>query len=419
VRFGGYSVNGALRMTNASPTLMYVSIRDNYKGIIASGSSNPIVNFCDIYKNSSYGIQNVDKTFTINAQSNWWGVNTGPDVSDVSGIPSGAASTITTSVDYSSYLTSGTDQPLAGDVSLSGNIQAFDASLILKWLADNVTNPLNTLQQRVADVTGDASISAYDGSLILQFVVGKIGIFPIEFNRSVQGPQSIQSKAAAGSIALTSGNVERGEQVTVTLNAQGLDNLYAAGLELGFNSEILTPISVQSTGLAQGSMFEYGVKEGGLNIFFASAEPLKGDGSLMTITFEANKDARGSLDEPITFNKVTFNETNASGQATGGTINVKGRPVTYQLNQNYPNPFNPSTVISYQVPNDGEQVRLEIYSLTGQLIRVLVDKDQPAGEYQIAWDGRSENGSRVATGMYLYRIKAGSFVSVKKMIMVK
>ena len=418
LRYGGYSY-AALRMVNASPTIQYASIRENYKGIRAEGSSNPTVNYSDIYKNSNYGIENFNKTFTINAQSNWWGINTGPTVSDVSGTPIGAASTVTTSVDFSSFLASGTDQPLAGDVSLSGNIQAFDASLILKWLADNVANPLNTLQQRVADVTGDATISAFDGSLILQYVVGKIGIFPIEFNRSIQGPQSGEAKSVAGSLALTSSSVERGKQVTVTLNAQGLDNLYAAGMELGFNSEILHPVSVQATGLAQGTMFEYAVKEGRLNIFFASAEPIKGDGSLMTLTFEANKDARGSLEESITFNKVTLNESNASGQATGGTISVKGRPVTYQLNQNYPNPFNPSTIISYQVPNDGEQVRLEIYNLNGQLVRVLLDKEEAAGEYQITWDGRSDNGSRVATGMYLYRIKAGSFVSVKKMIMVK
>jgi len=169
----------------------------------------------------------------------------------------------------------------------------------------------------------------------------------------------------------------------------------------------------------QGTMFEYGIREGRVNIFFASAQPLAGDGSLLTITFEAGKEIRGSFDEAITFNKVTLNEANASAQATSGSISVKGKPVTYQLHQNYPNPFNPSTVISYEVPNDGEHVRLEIYSLNGQLVRVLLDKEEAAGEYRITWDGRSDSGSRVSSGMYFYRIKAGSFVSVKKMIMVK
>jgi parallel beta-helix repeat protein len=418
VRYGGYS-SGALRMTDANPTLKFISIRDNYKGIVASGSSNPLVNYCDIYKNYNYGLENVNKTFTIDARWNWWGINTGPTVSDASGTPAGAASVVTSSVDFSSYLAAGTDQPLAGDVSLSGNIQAFDASLILKWLADNVANPLNTLQQQVADVSALGGISSMDASLILQYVVGKISIFPIEFNRSIKGEQSGHTASAAGTIALSSDNVDRGKQVTLTLNAQGLDNLYAADVELGFNPEVLRVVSVQAAGLAQKAMFEYGVKQGRLNIFLASSEPLKGDGGLVTITFEADKDARGRMDEPISFNKVTLNEANASTQASGGTISVKGRPVSYQLHQNYPNPFNPSTVISYEVPNDGEHVRLEIYSLTGQLVRVLLDKEEAAGEYQIMWDGQSDNGSRVSTGMYLYRIKAGSFVSVKKMIMVK
>ena len=419
VRYGGYSGNGALRMTNASPTLMFLSIRDNYKGIYASGSSNPVVNYSDIYKNYSYGLENYNKTFNIDARWNWWGTNTGPNVSDVSGAPVGSASTVTTSVDYSSYLASGTDQPLAGDVSLSGNIQAYDASLILKWLADSGTNPLNTLQQQVADVSAAGGITSMDASYILQYVVGKISIFPIEFNRSVKGGQSVEAKTVPGSIALSSGNVERGEQVTLTLDAQGLADLYAADMELGFNPEVLRPISVQATGLMQGTMFEYGIREGRVNIFFASAQPLAGDGSLLTITFEAGKEIRGSFDEAITFNKVTLNEANASAQATSGSISVKGKPVTYQLHQNYPNPFNPSTVISYEVPNDGEHVRLEIYSLNGQLVRVLLDKEEAAGEYRITWDGRSDSGSRVSSGMYFYRIKAGSFVSVKKMIMVK
>ncbi len=60
-----------------------------------------------------------------------------------------------------------------------------------------------------------------------------------------------------------------------------------------------------------------------------------------------------------------------------------------------------------------------IYSLNGQLVRVLLNKEEAAGEYRITWDGRSDNGSRVSSGMYFYRIEAGSFVSVKKMIMVK
>ena len=419
VRYGGYSANGALRMTNASPTLKFLSIRDNYKGIYASGSSNPVVNYSDIYKNYSYGLENYNKTFNIDARWNWWGSNTGPNVSDVSGAPVGSASTITTSVDYSSYLASGTDQPLAGDVSLSGNIQAYDASLILKWLADSVATPLNSLQQLVADVSASGVITSMDASYVLQYVVGKISIFPIEFNRSIKGGQSVEAKTVPGSIALSSGNVERGEQVTLTLDAQGLADLYAADMELGFNPEVLRPISVQATGLMQGTMFEYGIREGRVNIFFASAQPLSGDGSLLTITFEAGKEIRGSFDEAITFNKVTLNEVNASAQATSGSISVKGKPVTYQLHQNYPNPFNPSTVISYEVPNDGEHVRLEIYSLNGQLVRVLLDKEEAAGEYRITWDGRSDSGSRVSSGMYFYRIKAGSFVSVKKMIMVK
>ncbi len=419
IRYGGYGSNGALRMTNASPTIKFTSIRDNYKGIYATGASNPIINYCDIYKNTSStnnGIDNVNQTFNIDARWNWWGSNTGPTHS---GNPGGTGSSVTNMVDYSSFLSSGTDQPLAGDVSLSGGIQAFDASLILKFAANSVLNPLNVLQQRAADVSAAGGITAMDASLILQYVVGKISIFPIEFNRSVQGTGNRESRNVAGSLTISSAAAERGKQVTVTISAQGLSDLYAAGIELSFNPEVLKPSAVQQAGLAQGTLFEYGIQEGRLRIMFASSEALKGDGNLATITFDVEKNARGKLEEPISVTSLMLNETQANAQASGGTISVKGLPVTYQLNQNYPNPFNPATMISYEVPNDGERVRLEIYSISGQLVRVLVDREESAGEYQVAWDGTSDNGSRVSTGMYLYRIKAGSFVSVKKMIMVK
>ncbi|GJQ20426.1 MAG: hypothetical protein HBSIN02_07810 [Bacteroidia bacterium] len=415
VRYGGYFNDGALKMISASPTLKYVSIRDNSKGIVATASSNPVINYCDIYKNSGFGIENVNKTFTLDARWNWWGNNSGPTHA---GNPGGTGTTVTDSVNYSPFLGSGADRPLAGDVSLNGSIQAYDASLILKYLADGVTNPLNSLQQSVGDVSANGSLTSMDASYILQFVVGKISIFPIEFNRSVQGSESA-FQTAAGSLELSGGAVTRGQQVTLTLSATGLTNIYAADLELGYDPEFLRPVSVETDGLARGSMMEYGSGSGTLGIFFAASEPLKGDGGLLTLTFEALRDIQGIHDVPIVFKKALLNETNAVAQSTGAIVSVKGTPLDYQLHQNYPNPFNPSTVISYAVPRDGERVRIEIYSIHGQRVQVLVDTEQPAGEYTVTWDGRSVDGTRLSTGIYFYRMSVGSFVSVKKMIMVK
>jgi len=93
-------------------------------------------------------------------------------------------------------------------------------------------------------------------------------------------------------------------------------------------------------------------------------------------------------------------------------------PDKYSLSQNYPNPFNPSTTISYQLPKSGE-VELKIYNMLGQEVRKLVDENQVAGQYTVQWDGRDYSSRTAASGVYLYRLKAGEFVETKKMLLLR
>jgi flagellar hook assembly protein FlgD len=106
-------------------------------------------------------------------------------------------------------------------------------------------------------------------------------------------------------------------------------------------------------------------------------------------------------------------------QTSDAEISIKGKPTSFGLNQNYPNPFNPSTTISYQVPEDGLNVKIEIYNIVGQLVRTLVDAPQRAGEYKVVWDGRNNQAQHVSSGIYLFRMASKDFVSVKKMLFVK
>ncbi len=95
-------------------------------------------------------------------------------------------------------------------------------------------------------------------------------------------------------------------------------------------------------------------------------------------------------------------------------------PVRHALLQNYPNPFNPSTTISYSIPSEkGGHVRLVIYDMLGREIRQLVDSELPPGEYRQVWDGRSNDGREVGSGVYFYTLTAGDFRSTRKMILVR
>ena len=95
-----------------------------------------------------------------------------------------------------------------------------------------------------------------------------------------------------------------------------------------------------------------------------------------------------------------------------------GMPTEFGLNQNYPNPFNPTTSISFAMPKDGH-VLLQVYDVTGALVKTLVDQTMRAGNMQATWDGTNLSGNKVASGVYLYRMAAGDFVAAKKMVLMK
>jgi hypothetical protein len=92
---------------------------------------------------------------------------------------------------------------------------------------------------------------------------------------------------------------------------------------------------------------------------------------------------------------------------------LNGIPTEYNLSQNYPNPFNPTTSIQFAIPKESF-VKLTVFNILGQEMKVLVNKNMSAGNYKINFDA-----SRFNSGMYVYRIEAGDFVSVRKMLLVK
>lgn len=93
---------------------------------------------------------------------------------------------------------------------------------------------------------------------------------------------------------------------------------------------------------------------------------------------------------------------------------------TFALHQNYPNPFNSSTIISYELPEDGKEVNVRIFNLRGNLIKQLVEKEiQNAGDYQVIWNGTDDLENRVSSGVYYYQIRIGENKISKKMVLIE
>jgi len=94
------------------------------------------------------------------------------------------------------------------------------------------------------------------------------------------------------------------------------------------------------------------------------------------------------------------------------------RPNKFSLYQNYPNPFNPVTRINYDLPIQGN-VTITIHDILGRQIKTLVNQVQPAGHRSVIWNATNDYDKPVGAGVYLYRISAGDFHSVKKMVLLK
>ncbi len=149
--------------------------------------------------------------------------------------------------------------------------------------------------------------------------------------------------------------------------------------------------------------------------------PAKGDSFVVLTTTAAITDSFATIDAQsglyLTVKKNSNNITifvDSVGTITSVENNKKAEIVTsYNLSQNYPNPFNPSTTISWQSPVDSWQT-LKVYDILGKEVAVLVDEFKQAGRNEVKFDA-----SRLASGVYFYRITAGKFSSVKKMLLQK
>lgn len=129
----------------------------------------------------------------------------------------------------------------------------------------------------------------------------------------------------------------------------------------------------------------------------------------------ADFDLDGRTDIAITSSSDSLYVLYNLGGGTVGVQNeeIKYNPTSFSLAQNFPNPFNPTTTIQYSLPK-AENVTLKIYNLLGEEVKTLVNDYQQAGKHSVQF-----NSNNLASGIYLYRLQAGSFIHTKKMILIK
>lgn len=201
-----------------------------------------------------------------------------------------------------------------------------------------------------------------------------------------------------------------GDPVTITItqitqdepvNSQGDGNFEPDGAGLGTST---AQVRAERTGGGNGRVYE---------ITFVADDGKGGacPGSV-TVCVPHDKGKKGStcIDDGQFYDSVT-------GAAAASKPVVAAKPTLFGA-ENFPNPFNPSTTIRYTLP-EASDVRLVIYNVLGQQVRVLVNETQAPGVYSVAWDSRNALGRTVSTGLYVYRLEAGSNVIIRKMVFLK
>ena len=164
------------------------------------------------------------------------------------------------------------------------------------------------------------------------------------------------------------------------------------------------PICVNGTGCADGTR----------NLAEYASTTIYRDGKAMIVYPDDQQTTN-----PLTyFIKQTGGPVALSASAMAPRLNPEREvgtsiPDRFALDQNYPNPFNPTTMIRYALPSDSH-VRLEVYNTLGEQVASLVDMEQRAGTYSIPFDAL-----RLSSGVYYYKLLAGSFIDVKRMMIVR
>ncbi|MBC8229588.1 VWA domain-containing protein [bacterium] len=316
-----------------------------------------------------------------------------------------------------------------GDVNEDGSVGVDDAILILQSRVKLVT--LTQAQQISADVNGDGDVTTFDAFLVMRYAEGIIEGFPVEGVTPAAPEVITKLKAQIDSLVVSLSDVSAkpGQIVSIPLRIDNTAGISAGEIGISYDANRLKFINVSTSSLTAGYPLVYNIvqkigqpQQHVLNIALAGGLPINRDGAILKLEFRISSKIEANAGAiPINLSKVRLGEGNIPVITQDGSIKIL--PNRNLLLTNYPNPFNPETWIPYQLAQNAE-VTISIYNTKGQLIRTLNLGVKPAGMYvtqdkAASWDGMDKNGEGVASGLYFYTLKAGSFKATRKMLVMK
>ncbi len=299
---------------------------------------------------------------------------------------------------------------LVGDVDQNGEIQAEDAALILKYLVGIID--LDLCQIYNAYTSTDQTVSSLDAALILQYVAGSIDTLP--FNTS----SDLYNADASIFLPWTEYLYEPVVEIPLIITGS---NIYSFKMQISYTPEYMTFQEIIWPDTMSNYLKEIKIDNGKIRIVTAgeTAMNLEKD-TLLTLRFAVNNPDfhETTLTVDYLFCNEMFQSFYVSLMQIYNWISAINNsfpqiPGKFELTQNYPNPFNPTTTISFTLPQE-EFVTLTVYDVSGRFVTTLIDKRQTAGKHIVEWNANSSS-----SGIYFYKIQAGSKSLVKKMMHIK
>jgi hypothetical protein len=303
-----------------------------------------------------------------------------------------------------------------GDVNLDVQVNVADLVSIVGYIIGDYN--LNGRRFEVADIVSDGSVDVFDLVAVVNLIYGMpVSPSPGEFLEDL-----------FATIALDYSDLGRGAEDVMTVRSELPVDIAAVQLELLYDPNV---VALGSPTLGEGIE----------NVTLVSHDD--GNGSMKVVMFNANPGSGGAIDAgrvdllevPIQALDNVISGDKAQlrmGRALLSTALVEAvkvennwdpMPRNFVLGQNYPNPFNPSTTIEFTLgapgSTGGDQVKLNVYNILGQNVRELFNGYLPAGNHSIVWNGDDDGGQRVASGIYLYRLRVGAESQTKKMMLLK
>ncbi|HEX30648.1 TPA: T9SS type A sorting domain-containing protein, partial [Candidatus Poribacteria bacterium] len=289
-----------------------------------------------------------------------------------------------------------------GDANGDGFVDLFDFNILASVFG--TTDPR-------ADFNGDGYVDLLDFSILAENFGREVGVS----SSLTAAPESISLDTVHLSLVVPD-KIHKGDVVEVAVVADSAAKAFTFSLD--YDSSILKPVKVERGDLPKDTLFL--IRDG--RVFSASRSGVSLEGVIAKLRFKVIADGKSS--DGIALREIQLVD-GAGRLARLPEIHraLHTVPRKTRLLANYPNPFNPETWIPFELADDAN-VKVEIFDLSGRLIRLLDLGHVPAGHYvdrasAAYWDGRNSAGERVASGVYLYRFSAGDYSAVRRMVILK